>query len=624
MATAATKLQLQPTTTPDLFSSPGKRRAVLSLLLGLLVLTAYNPVTRNGFVNFDDPAYVTGNPHIQSGLTWGTVGWAFTSTEQANWHPLTWLSHALDYQLFHLKPAGHHYDSTLLHALCAILLFLFLEAATRLAARSAVVAALFAVHPLNVESVAWISERKNVLCTVFFLLGLCAYEWYARRPSVKRYMVVFAAFVLGLMSKPMVITFPCVLMLVDFWPLRRVQWGTAVGTEPPSRYEQVSFTRSLLEKVPLFALTVASAVITMIAQRGGGAVRDQYSFWLRAANAAVSYVAYLGKVLWPANLAAMYPFPRLGLPAWKVAVCAAVILAITAAVFSLQRKRYLVIGWLWFLGTLVPVIGLVQVGEQAMADRYAYIPFIGLFVCLIWGIADLAAHNRVPARHLISPALLAIAVLAILGRTQIGYWHDSITLWSHTLAVTQNNFVAEDNLGAELIKQGDLAGARAHFQAAANINPQDAFSQLDLGVCEKRMGDVTHAVFHYQAALKLSANATLRSTALNNLASVYRSSGNYVAARQNYETALRLDPNSSMALIGLGLVEQKLGDLPGAINYYSRLVTVEPSDVAYLLLGQALAKSGQSVAAQAAYENARKMSSDPAALREAVDRVLAE
>ncbi len=608
-----------------LFSSPKQRRMVLSLLLALLVLLLYNPVTQYGFVNYDDPEYVTGNPHVRAGLTWQTVQWAFSSTEQANWHPLTWLSHAFDYQLFHLKAAGHHYDNVLLHALCVVLLFLFLESVTGLVGRSAVVATLFAVHPINVESVAWISERKNVLCTVFFLLGLCAYQWYAQRPDLKRYLAVAFLFALALMSKPMAITFPCVLLLLDYWPLERMRPFVATReSEKTSAYPARAVSTLVLEKVPLLLLSAASAVITVIVQKSGGALRAEYPFSLRLENAMVSYARYIGKAFWPSHLAALYPFPRHGLLGWEGGLATLVVLSVSCAVLFQARKRYLAVGWFWFLGTLVPMIGLVQVGEQAMADRYAYIPFIGLFIALVWAVADWAEARRNPPIYLATASLLVAAALASVAHVQMKYWGSSTALWSHALQVTGPNFVAEDNMGAELINQGNIPAARAHFQAATEINPQDAFSQIDIGVCDKKMGNVKGAIEHYEAALRLTAAATLRSTAFSNLGSLYRVEGNYPAARDNYTAALRIDPGYAMALLGLGLVAQKTGNLSDAVDYYSRAMTASPSDVGYILLARALEAAGRKSESAAALEQARKIAPAFDMAQKEAARLLAE
>jgi protein O-mannosyl-transferase len=626
MATATMEMEVREPVSAGLFRSSGKRRAVLSLLLTLLALTVYNPVARNDFVNYDDIAYVTGNRHVQSGLTWATVRWSFESTEAANWHPLTWLSHALDSELFHLKPSGHHYTSLLLHTLAAVLLFLFLNEITGLVGRSAVVAALFAVHPVNVESVAWVSERKNVLCTVFFLLGLWAYSRYARQPSLKRYLAVLFAFALGLMSKPMVVTFPFVLLLLDYWPLGRMNFapGAIEDSGASLHCKPQPWGRLVLEKLPLLTLSAASAVVTIIAQKGGGALRAQYAFSARAANIVVSYSLYIGKGIWPTRLAAIYPFPMAGLPWWKVVGSSVLLVAITATVLIRRRNRYLAVGWFWFLGTLVPTIGLVQVGDQAMADRYAYIPFIGLFVAAIWGISDWAASKRIARWFPALAAVLVVAGLSTATRKQIGYWQNSITLWSHTLQVTDRNFVAEDNIGAELVKLGKIEEAKRHFQVAIDLNPGDALSQLDIGVCEKRLGNTQAAVEHYQAALRLSADPTLRSTALGNLGSFYRLSGNYTLARENYAAALKIDPEASLPLMGLGVIAQKTGDLRQALDFYSRAVQVEPSDAEYLLLAQALEKAGRPREAQVAYSQAQKISPNWKTTEQAVGHLLQE
>ncbi|MGB9205886.1 MAG: tetratricopeptide repeat protein [Terriglobales bacterium] len=601
-------------------------------MLTLLTLLAYNPAAHNDFVSFDDPTYVTGNQHVRAGLTWETVKWAFHSTEHANWHPLTWLSHALDYQLFHLKPAGHHYMSVLMHAICAVLLFLFLEAATGMAWRSAVVAALFAVHPINVESVAWVSERKSVLCMLFFALTLLAYRWYAQNPNVKRYGLVAVLFALGLMSKPMVITLPFVLLLLDYWPLGRV-WPAGLDPDVQGGRARTSaltpgqarlWTRLVWEKVPLFALSGASAVITMVVQKAGGAMHNEYSFWDRLLNAIVSYSRYVEKAIWPTRLAAFYPHPEHPLPAWQVALSALFLLSITLAVLTQRKARYLTVGWFWYLGTMVPVIGLVQVGEQGMADRYAYIPLIGLFIAAVWGIGDWARAKRVPALYLGLVAAVAILGFSAITRTQIGYWKNTVTLWSHTLAITERNFVAHDSMGAELIGEGKIQEAMAQFQAAAAINPRDAFSQLDLGVCEKRQGDIKGAVERYETALRLSAEPTLKATALGNLGSIYRVSGDYARARENYDSSLQLLPDNKIALIGLGLIAQKTGDLAHAVDYYAQAVKAEPSDAGYLLLAQALAKAGRAREAQVAHGQAQKMSPDWNATEQAVNHLLQE
>ncbi len=596
----------------------------MSLLLALVTLALYNPVTRMGFVNFDDPAYVTANRQVQDGLTWKTVRWAFLSTDAANWHPLTWLSHALDCQLFHLKAAGHHYDGLLLHALCVVLLFLFLESITGYAGRSMAVAALFAAHPINVESVAWISERKNVLCTLFFFLGLYAYQWYVQRPGLKRYFVIVFTFALALMAKPMAITFPCVLLLLDYWPLRRMNLEASQTDTTDSTERTRSLPWLFLEKLPLMLVSAASGIITVIAQKRGGALRTEYGLPLRAGNAVIAYARYIGKAFWPSKLAALYPFPRNGVPAWEVAAAALLLVAISCAAVFLTRQRYLAVGWFWFLGTLVPVIGLVQVGEQAMADRYAYIPFVGLFIALVWAFSDWAANHNIAPRYLAITVTICTFVLALSAHAQMKYWANTTDLWSHTLEVTGPNFVAEDNLGAELIKQGNIEAARARFQRAIDINPKDPFSQLNIGVCDKKMGNLQSAAEHYQAALKLSVEPNLRLTAFSNLGSLYRMSHNYDASRANYEAALRINPENAMPLIGLGLLSYKTGDAAGAVNYYSRGLALEPSDVGYILLARALQAAGRTSESSAALEQAKRLASDFEAAQNEAARLLSQ
>lgn len=611
MASPAQILWSNPHVPAPLFRSLVKRRVILSLLLVLLTLVVYNPVTRNGFVRFDDPAYLTANSHMRSGLSWKTFEWAFRSTEHDNWHPLTWLSHALDCQLFHLNPAGHHFANLLVHTVAGVVLFLALQALTGAVWPSWVVAALFALHPINVQSVAWASERKNTLCMLFFALTLLAYHGYVRNPKLGRYLWVVLLFALGLMAKPMAITLPFVLLLLDYWPLHRVD--TAVR----------SFRWLVLEKVPLVGLSAASAAITLAAQKGGGAIRYDHPFGVRLSNALISYVLYLGKAIWPSRLSIFYPYPRQTPPAWQLTGALILLLAVTVGVLLARKRPYLAVGWLWYLGTLVPVIGLVQVGEQGIADRYAYLPFVGLFIAVVWVIRDVAKARKVSS---LAPGLAVAAVLfaySMDDQVQIGYWKNTVSLWSHALAVTENNDMAEDSLGAELTDEGRLEEAMLHFQAAAAINPRDAFSQLNIGVCEKRLGNSSLAIERYLSALELSTDPSLRATAYNNLAAIYRAQKDYVRAGQNYESALELQPDNLFALIGMGIVAQKIGDLDRAVDYYSRAVVVDPSDSEYLLLSQALATRGRKAEAAAAYQQAQKISLNWAASNAAV-RILLE
>jgi hypothetical protein len=429
----------------------------VSLLLGaalaLLTLAAYLPTLHNGFVNLDDGFYVTGNPQVREGITRASAAWALTANVANNWHPLTLLSHQLDCQLFGLDPAGHHATSLLLHLANTLLLFAVLRGMTGAVWRSAIVAALFAIHPAHVESVAWVAERKDVLSALFWILAMAAWMGYARRPSLGRYLLVALTMVLGLMAKPMVVTLPFALLLLDVWPLERRGLG---------------WKRLIAEKLPLLALSAAASLVTLRYQRTSLAPLDLVPWSLRIANAAVSYAAYLGKLLLPRNLAVFYPIP-LAIPVWQVAGAAALLAGLTAlAVWKARRAPWLLIGWLWFLGTLVPVIGLVQVGRQAMADRYTYLPSIGLFVAIVWEIAALAGKRRA---ILATAAAAIVALLAAGTWKQAGTWHDSVALYRHALAVTRGNYVSHVGLAKALVAKRDWKGAAEQYRAALALRP---------------------------------------------------------------------------------------------------------------------------------------------------------
>jgi tetratricopeptide (TPR) repeat protein len=608
---AATRLQRdQPR--PDawrLFSSPEKRSVVLCLLLVAVSLAVYNPIIRNGFINFDDTQYILHNPHVTAGLTGETVKWSFSNFYQANWHPLTWISHALDYQLFHANPAGHHYVNVLLHACNAVLLFLLFQSATGFTWRSLMLAALFAFHPVNVESVAWAAERKNVLSMLFFLLALQAYGWYARKPAVGRYLTVAFLFVLGLMSKPQVITFPFLLLLWDYWPLGRYGSDSSlIGTMKPASPAR-SFPRLVLEKVPLFLLCCISAVITMKAQRAGGAIHSssQYSFHLRFENAILSYSHYLRNACWPSKLSPFYPHPWDSIRLWQVAA------AIAGLVLHYRRHRYLCVGWLWFLGTLVPMIGLVQVGEQSMADRYAYLPFLGLFLILCWGVPEWASEHHIPSSWLAISAALILSALGFLTHRQVGYWHDSLTLWSYALRVTpERSYLIHLQLGLAFDEQGRFDDAIPHLQAA--IDPQDQRNapliHLGYGLYDQKHGHIQDAIEEYQTTIRTSKELEVMLDAYSNMASAYREIRDYEDARESFAAALKINPKHCMSLVGMGLLAQRGGDLPEAIRYYSLAMSYEPTDVGYILLAQAEAHAGEAAEAQAAATKAAQLTTD--------------
>jgi protein O-mannosyl-transferase len=582
-------------------------------VLALVALALYNPVNSHPFVNYDDDRYVTQNPHVREGLTASTVKWALTSTAQANWHPLTWTSHALDCSLFRLNPAGHHFTSVLLHALNVMLLFLLLMWGTSRLGASLFVAALFAVHPINVESVAWVAERKNVLCTLFFFLTLWAYGWYVRKPGWNRYLAVGGLFAAGLASKPMVITLPFVLLLLDYWPLQRVQGDGKVPT---------NWSQLILEKMPLFALSTASAVITMIAQKSGGSIRTttEFSFGSRIANAICAYAMYLWKMLWSAHLAPLYPHPGNSLPVWRVVTAALVLIAISAAVWRFRNRRYLLVGWLWFLGTLVPVIGLVQVGEAAMADRYAYIPLIGIFVMIAFSVDEWVRAKNFGLWPCIPAAAVLIALAAVTHR-QTGYWQSNTELWAHALAVTQNNFVAEDNLGGALILEGKEEEAHSHFEAAARINPRDPMSRSNLGTYDQNHGRMREAEANYQAAVDLTSDPSLLAPTYANLGAAQFAQGEDEEASQNFEKSLQYNPGQFRAWIGLGQLARKQGKLQEAINDFSHSVEAQPTGQGFLELGRTLAQAGRNAEALQAYEQALRISPDMADAQTAADEL---
>ncbi len=614
-----------------MFRSARERKLILGLLLVVVTLALYNPVSRNGFVNFDDDRYVTDNPPVRAGIRWSTISWAFTSLDQANWHPLTWLSHALDCQLFHLNPAGHHYTSLLLHATNALLLFLILQWFTGYTARSLMVAALFAVHPLNVESVAWVAERKNVLCMLFFLLALAAYGWYGRRPGVVRYLLVALMFAMGLMSKPTVITLPFVLLLLDYWPLGRLVWrqpppaaqaersSAAACGHSASKFTTAAGTQPLgrlcLEKLPLLALSAGSAIITMMAQRAGGAVLTSaaHSPLLRLENVLVCYVLYLKKAVWPSQLAALYPYPH-ALPAWQVAASALFLLAVTCAVLKYREHRYLPVGWFWYLGTMLPMIGLVQVGNQAMADRYTYLPLIGLFVIIVWATAEWASSRQLSTKYLAAAGLTILLALSAITRLQISYWHDDSSLWARALAVTQRNFVAENNLAHALIKQGRYDEAIIHFRAAAALEPGDPVSQLNLGIYAEEHGDLQQAAARYEYVLRLATDTQIRASAYTNLGTIYFAIHDYTQAQRNFDSAMKLKHVFPAALLDMGLIAQNTAqntaDWNRAADYFAQFVAVNPSDVGYLLLAHALHQAGRHDDANRAYQQAVRLSND--------------
>jgi protein O-mannosyl-transferase len=585
-----------PETTRRRFSVPGWREILVCLLLAGATAAVYSRACENGFVNYDDDSYVERNATVQKGLTAESVRWAFTTTEMVNWHPLTWLSFELDYQVFGLKPAGFHLTNMVLHVLNTLLLFVALRALTGAVWRSAFVAALFALHPLHVESVAWVSERKDTLSTLFWMLTLVSYAFYARRPGVLRYLLVVVPFALGLLAKSMLVTLPFVLLLLDWWPLGRL------------RPAPVPVLRLLLEKLPLLLLAAASCAVTLVAQSQGGEANPVAELPLRLENAAVSYVAYLGMTLWPYALYLFHPFPTQLFPPWQVAGAVAELVGLTAGCALLARRApYLLVGWLWYLGTLVPVIGVVQViGGHGIADRYTYVPLTGLFVMAVWGAADLASRVRVPA---LLPAAAGVAILAVCARltwVQIGYWHDSTTLWNQTLAIDPHNYMAHNNLGFVYHSDGKLDEAIRHYKASLEAEPTFALAHYNMGCALSEKGRTREAIWHYQQALKNNPDYT---DAHNNLGALLLAQGDADGAAREFRAALKKAPNIALYHNNLGLALLQKGRLAEAAPEFEEALRLNPNYAdAHNNLGQALFLQGQVAPAIAHFEEALRIS----------------
>jgi protein O-mannosyl-transferase len=577
----------------------GWQIAWIAIGLAVLTFSLYYRAIGNQFVNYDDATYVLENSHIQAGLSWNLVRWAFLSTDAANWHPLTWLSHALDYQLYGLNPAGHHSSSVVLHVCNVLLLFLLLYRATGDLVPSTVVAVLFAVHPLNVEATAWVAERKTVLSMFFFLLTLGAYGWYVRKANLVRYLLLFAGFAMGLMAKPMVISLPFVLLLADYWPLGRIK-----GMSPSEflNVEQASPVRLVLEKLPLFLLAVCSGIITIIAQRAGGAIPPDVLVPLqpRVGNAVRSYALYVWKAFCPRGLAVFYPGKPLDF--WQVAVPITFLVLVSVWVWKKRRRPYLLIGWLFYLGTLVPASGIIQVGGQAMADRYTYIPLIGIFVMVAWGLTDWAATHH--AEYWVWSAV-GVALLALFLTTlrQISFWRSSYELWSHTLAVTEHNLVAEDNMGVTLLDLGRPADALPHFERAAAINPRDALSRINIAADLQDRDLLQKAVEEYELTLTLTTDPKLLVVAYKNLGTAYRKLGDQAKSRQNYASAAKLNPQLSSLLARVLEIDREIETLQQAVAH-------TPTKAGYLQLAQALQRGRRDSEARAAYQKVLEMDPD--------------
>jgi Flp pilus assembly protein TadD len=585
-------------------------------LLAVAVLVIYRQTLDFTFTNYDDQTYVTENAHVQAGLTADSAEWAFTTLSGSNWHPLTWLSHMLDWQMYGNQPGLHHLTNVLIHLLNAILLFLVLSRMAGSVWCSAFVAGLFAVHPLHVESVAWVAERKDVLSALFWILTMWAYARYVEARSVRRYLPVLLLFAAGLMAKPMLVTLPFALLLLDYWPLQR-------------------FNRNLgpllVEKIPLFVLATASSAVTYVAQQRGGSVAGLQAlpFDLRVSNAIISCVTYIGRMFWPLQLAVFYPHAREAFPAWRVIGSACILVAVTAIAISRRKKQpYVTAGWFWYVGTLVPVIGLVQVGQQASADRYTYIPLIGLFVAIAWLVPALIPRKAEPGPERrprksqpVAPAIgkreiwLAITAAAVIvaltvdARIQTAYWRDSITLFSHALDVTTDNDLAHNNLGIALADAGRPADAREQYQEALRINPADPDANYNLGIALAGQARYKEAAEYFRRSLKSRPNYP---KALDNLGNALARLGHTDQAVEYYRKSLELDAGNAKAHNNLASALSEQGKLDEAVSEFRQALKLKPDfKEAHANLSVALFYKGDYAGAWREIHLARKYGAAP-------------
>ncbi len=571
---------------------PRQRWLTIGVSVFLLGLTwlVFGQTLRYDFVNYDDPHYVYQNTRITSGINFANVAWAFSHIHSENWHPLTTITHMLDCQLHGLNAGWHHFTNVLLHCLAVVLLFVALERMTGALWRSAFVSAVFAVHPLHVESVAWIAERKDVLSAVFFMVTLLAYFHYTRSPSIGRYLIVAIVFALGLMSKPMLVTLPFVLLLLDYWPLGRFD------AHRSNTGRQV--LQLIMEKIPLITLSAVSSLITFLAQRGAIGWTEQLPMSERITNAFVAYVVYIRQMFWPTELAVFYPHPENRLPIWEVSLALIILVGIMAAAFVLRKRApYLVTGWLWYLGMLVPVIGLLQVGWQGHADRYTYLPQIGLYIAVTWALTDLIRSWRFQRTALSAAALIVIGVLSWRGWLQTSYWRDSETLFTHALAVTSNNDVALNNLGIIFLDKGQLDDAISKLQAAIDLRPENAPAHDNLAKALLKKGQVAEAMVHYRKFLELeSANVEARNT----LGTALIQQGHIREAIDQWQEVLALQPEngnaaSNLAWVFATCIDDSIRDGTRAVELGEKALRISGGKIPmiYKVLAAAYAENGR-------------------------------
>jgi len=539
------------------------RYLAICFVLILVTFTAFSPILKHGFIDYDDNEYVTENPYVKAGLTGDSIIWAFTAGHSGNWHPLTWLSHMLDCELFGTNAGRHHLMSLLIHVINTVLLFAVLRKITGALWPSAFVAAAFALHPLHVESVAWIAERKDVLSGLFWILTMAAYLQYVKCPGKIKYVLTVVVFALGLMAKPMLVTLPFVLLLLDFWPLERFQWH--------------SFHRLVGEKAPLLCLSAISSVVTFVVQQRTGAVAqiEQVALDSRIANAFISYVVYIAKMIWPSHLAVFYPYPAGKVSIWLAVLAALLVVGITVCVICLARNRkYLLTGWFWYIAVLVPVIGLIQVGGQARADRYTYLPSVGIFIIAAWGAAELLDKRRYRKTILSVSAGLVICAMLLCTQLQVRHWRNSFTLFRHTVEVTENNYVGHTGLGKVLRAQGKLDEAINQYHQALHIKPNYAITHYNLGNALLAQGKIDEAINEYRQAVHIDPNYAAAHT---NLGGALATQGKLDEAIDCFRQAVQLEPDEAKTYYNLGHTLELKGSVDEAINEYRRALEINPN-----------------------------------------------
>lgn len=582
--------------------------ACICVALAAFIAAVFWPICTFEFLNYDDNDYVTDNAWFRTGLDWRNIRWAFTTGHASNWHPLTWLSHMVDCQVFGPNPGAHHIVNVFLHVVNTLLVFFVFKKMTGARWRSAFIAALFALHPLHVEPVAWISERKELLCTLFWGLAIWAYAVYAHRGGAGHYLLALVLFALGLMAKPMIVTLPCVLLLLDYWPLRR--------------FQKDRLRALIVEKLPFFLLTAASSIVTFHVQRGRAVVSmENVSVPIRLANAAIAYCHYIAKTVWPSDLAIFYPHPGTW-PTARLVGAELSLLGISALVFlHPQRRRYLAVGWLWFLGTLVPVIGIVQVGGQAFADRYSYVSSIGLFIIIAWGSGEIAERLRMSSAAVSGAAAGLIFLIACVTARQLRYWRNSETVFAHALAVTKDNVVANINYGAALVERQRYEDAIPYFSEAARLKPDDVKAEYNIGFALSKLGRNAEAIEHFHATLNRDPTYV---PAWTNLGNALVSDGKFDEALASYAHALKVDPVNADSHYSLGVALLAANRSSEAMTELQAAVRLSPSNVkAHNNLGIALTNLERYEEAITEFRETTRLDPDHIAARYNIGSILA-